>query len=281
MVSKFHFIALLVLIFCCLTKVRSADDDKVTVYVTVTTDPNKSEEATSTIVEPVPTVSQSNAEAERLKQIEYEKFEKALFQTNDKCMEHAYAVSLNLFAASKIDEPDCENRYSGTLEELNKKKPCALNHDFYYGIKYMDAVVRLLCTSYTVDSNSTLEDKLDGAKKTELCPQIKLLKTDDLKYRTELFKGCEGKLSNDTCLVSIYKRYKEIKEIRSLLGDKDQVGLTNGNETVVINMNITNNIYDELEKCDTYVKTESNAISIVVSLASILVYSLFVIFINI
>ncbi|ORX49695.1 hypothetical protein BCR36DRAFT_583761 [Piromyces finnis] len=288
MVHKYSIIVILVFLCCYFVKVSSED---VTVYVTVTANSTK-EEATTTIESEIstPTVDVEKTE-------DYLHFEDALSQTNDDCMKHAYVVSLNLFHVNVVsnDNDICKNKYFDALENFRKLNPCG-DTQFSYGIRYLDANIQLLCNEYKTGNHTILEDtgmSTGNEEKGKLCPIIHYLKTNYTKFQEELIIGCKQNnvTANDptnTCIDGILKNYREMQNYRSKLNSENRKSITydqGNNETVTIKINNTNTdeIFDLLSnKCPKYVNINdiSSAMSITISFTTILIFSLFIVFIN-
>jgi hypothetical protein len=267
--------------------------DDVTVYVTVSAN-STNEEPTTTIEEiPTPTTLVEDTE-------EYKRFENALPQTtDDDCTYHAYIVGLNLFHANKIGNTDCENRYSDSLKDLRELNPCkneARNSDdiqFSYAIQVLDANIRLLCSQYEAGNHTDYIDEItmQPKKNLKLCPILNLAKTDYTKFQEELIQGCSNKNLTDedpesVCINGILKNYREMQVARSKLKQEYKEKITHigkHNETITLRLNVTDSLFDLLsDKCPQFDKIESisGAISNTISLATILIYSIFIIYIN-
>jgi len=273
--NKINTLLLLVLLFCYFEKAYSAgekEDEKVkTIYVTVTGNSTNQEEATSTIEELVPT---KTVEVESLP--EYIKFEEALEQSEDECMRSIYVVSLNLFYANQINTEGCDNGHFNALKSYRKAKPCK-DTKYQLAVDYMDANFRLLC-----HTRSTGTYTYEGKMGKELCPILNVMKTNMTKYEELLFKDCN---TNDTCVYDILSSYKEIKRIRKDLSEvtsniEEITYKRNENETVVFKMNITDSFFERVETNCPIFKTisESNALHVSISISTVLIFSLFMIY---
>jgi len=285
--NKINIVFLLVfLLICWVGKVHSKDK---TIYVTVTVNSTNEEKPTTVADEiEIPTVDVEETE-------EYKHFEQALDQAEgDDCLYYLNIISLNLFHAHKIGNSDCENRYYDSLKKLRNEKPCSDNGQAQYVAEYMDTQIKLLCHTY--DTGKKLTESLLPVK--EMCPIIHHLKTNYTKYHEELFEGCDkiqkNNLSLDTledsknrdayCINEILKNYSEMKDIHDKLHDENKEKFTykSKNETISFKMNITNALFDEIKNnCPTYSNLMSGGIiSMTISLTTILIFSLFIMFIN-
>jgi len=277
---------LVFLLFCWVGKVYSKDK---TIYVTVTVNSTNEAKPTSVAEEiEIPTVDVEDTE-------EYKHFEKALDQAEgDDCLYYLNIISLNLFHANKIGNSDCENKYYDPLKSLKNKNPCSDKGQVQYVAEYMNAQINLLCHTY--DTGKKFTESLLPVK--EMCPIIHHLKTNYTKYHDVLFEGCSkieednidldsidsSKYPNIYCINEILKDYSEMENIRGKLNNeyKEKFTYESKNETISFKMNITNALFDELEKkCPLYSSIKSSGVvSMAISLSTVLIFSLFIMFIN-
>jgi len=283
-VNKLFLLVLALLCFRIQFVEAKESDDKVTVYVTVTAN-STSEEKPTTVVDDLETPTIKVEELE-----EYKNFDQALHQVDDnQCLDHLIIISLNLFHANEVKK-ECNNEHSASLNRYRKEKPCSSNKQLQHVVDYMDTQIQLLCHTYE-SGTSDFAENLTKETKTEICPLSNYLKTNYTRFHEELMKSCKKitqKNQTDTpeghCLSSVLSSYKKMENIQMKLNDKNKDAYTYkaNNITITFKMDINETIFEDLKShCKLYALTSGSIVSMAISFTTILLFSLFIIFINI
>jgi len=281
--NKVNILFLLVIVLCWIGKVQSQEKKEATSGT-----PTKEEPANAT------KKVQETQEVDIKETDEYKRFIKALENTKDNaCLDHLIILALNLFHANQTDIVNCNNSYDEKLKSYRKTQPCKENKNkkYQYAVEYMDNHIQLLCHEYAPNKNVT-DVFLEGENK-KLCPLINTLKSSNSTvYEESLIKSCKN-ASNSTltdgtdygCTNNMLKNYKTMEDIYVNKLKKDQSIYIDfkkdHNVTLNFKIDFDESIYEKLNSCDHYkYEITAGAVSISISFTTILIFSIFIIFIN-
>jgi len=283
--NKVNILLLLVIVlFCWVGKVQSKDEAK----------SETSGKSTKTEPTNAPKDDKSVPIIDITETAEYKNFEKALENTNeDACLDHLIIISLNLLRANQTGISHCEDKYAEKLVNYRKTKPCKEKSNRYqYAAEYMDNHIQLLCHEY--DSNKDLiESGIKGEGKI-LCPLINTLKSNNSTlYQTTLLESCNSArntTTNGSCINNILQNYKNMEDLFTnphKLNGEHSITYESSNNDVTITFNIDYDVelYNALNSKETGCKHYQNditagAVSTTISFTTILLFSMFIIFIN-